>query len=200
MVKKEKVNYEEELIREYANWEYLKEYGGSDPHYDDGVNMNLIRNHIIHYKNEMEAVYGADMCKYPEIYFRELPPEVEGQYIARASEIREKAAERLEVYLADVNFLYLLCNRELLDKKEADSTCINYILGYVSGLASALKNDDLITMRRHTFKPESYQESFASCAEKVKQILLKKRVKQPETIENGQMTLFQIGLDVGQRR
>jgi len=55
-------------------------------------------------------------------------------------------------------------------------------------------------MRRHAFRPEGYQESFASCAEKVKQILLKKRTVQPETIENGQMTLFQIGLDVGQCR
>ena len=70
----------------------------------------------------------------------------------------------------------------------------------MSGLAGALKSDDLITMRRHAFRPEGYQESFANCAEKVKQILLKKRTEQPETIENGQMTLFQIGLDIGQCR
>lgn len=198
--KKVETNYEAELIREYEHWEYLKEHGGSDPHYDDSVNMNLTRNHIIYYKHEMEDLYGEDMSKYPEVYFRELPPEVEGFYIARADVIRDKAAESLEIYLADANFQYLLCNRELLNKKEADNTCINYVLGYVSGLAGALKSDDLITMRRHAFRPESYQESFASCAEKVKQLLLKKRTEQPETIENGQMTLFQIGLDVGQCR
>lgn len=200
MKKKEKVNYEAELIREYEHWEYLKEFGGNDPHYDDGVNMNLIRNHIIHRKKELEKLYGKDMGKYPDVYFRKLPPNVEGQYVARADEIRDKAAESLEIYLADTNFQYLLCNRELLNKKEADNTCINYVLGYVSGLASALKSDDLITMRRHAFRPEGYQESFANCAEKVKQILLKKRTEQPETIGNGQMTLFQIGLDVGQCR
>jgi len=201
MAKKEvETNYEAELIREYEHWEYLKEHGGSDPNFDDGVNMNLTRNHIIYYKHEMEDLYGEDRSKYPEVYFRELPPEVEGFYIARADVIRDKAAESLEIYLADVNFQYLLCNRELLNKKEADSTCINYVLGYVSGLADALKSDDLITMRRHAFRPESYQESFASCAEKVKQLLLKKWTEQPETIENGQMTLFQIGLDVGQCR
>lgn len=102
--------------------------------------------------------------------------------------------------MVDANFQYLLCNREFLNKKEADNTCINYVLGYISGLAGALKKDDLITICRHAFRPESYQESFASCAEKVKQILLKKRAEQPKTIENGQMTLFQIGLDVGQCR
>lgn len=40
----------------------------------------------------------------------------------------------------------------------------------------------------------------AGCAEKVKQILVKKRAEQPETMKNGQMTLFQMGLDVGQCR
>ena len=35
--KKAEINYEAELIREYEHWEYLKEYGGSDPHYDDSV-------------------------------------------------------------------------------------------------------------------------------------------------------------------
>lgn len=200
MAKKEETNYEAELIREYEHWEYLREYGGSDPNFDDGVNMNLTRNHIIYYKNEMENLYGEDMGKYPEVYFRELPPKVEGFYIARADEIRDKAAESLEIYLADANFQYLLCNRELLNKKEAENTCINYVLGYVSGLAGALKSDDLITMRRHAFRPESYQEAFAGCAEKVKQILVKKRAEQPETMKNGQMTLFQMGLDVGQCR
>ena len=200
MAKKENVDYETELIREYEHWEYLKEFGGNDPHYDDGVNMNLTRNHIIHRKNEMEKLYGKDMEKYPDIYSRELPPKVERQYVAQADEIRDKAVKSLEIYLADANFQYLLSNRELLDKKEIDNTCINNVLGYVSGLASALKSDDLITMRRHAFRPEGYQESFANCAEKVKQILIKKRTEQPETIENRQMTLFQIGLDVGQCR
>ena len=200
MAKKEKIDYEAQLIREYEHWEYLKEHGGSDPHYDDGVNMNLTRNHIIYYKKEMEALYGKDMSKYPDIYFRELPLEVEGQYFARTGEIRDKAAESLEICLSDANFQFLLCNKEVLDKKEVERTSIENVLGYVSGLASALKSDDLLTMRRHAFRPEGYQESFASCAEKVKQILLKKRMEQPETIENGQMTLFQIGLDVGQCR
>lgn len=200
MAKKENVDYEAELIREYEHWEYLKEFGGSDPNYDDGVNMNLTRNHIIHWKHEVEALYGEDMGKYPDIYFRELPPVVEGQYLARAGEIRDKAAESLEIYLADANFRFLLYHKDLLNKKEAERISIENVLGYVSGLADALKSDDLITMRRHAFKPESYQESFAGCAEKVKQILCKKRTEQPEPLGEGQMTLFQMGLETGQCR
>ena len=44
MTKKETPDYEAELIREYEHWEYMKEYGGSDPFYDDAGNMNLTRN------------------------------------------------------------------------------------------------------------------------------------------------------------
>lgn len=200
MAKKEKTDYEAELIKEYERWEYLREYGGSDPFYDDAVNMNLTRNHIISAKGKLEELYGGDKNLYPDIYFRELPPVTEDGYMARAGEIRDRAAEALERYLSDANFQYLLYNRDLLDKKEAAKISIDNVLGYASSLAAALKEDDLVVMRRHARGPERYLEAFAGYAEKVKQILLKKRIEQPETIENGQMTLFQIGLDIGQCR
>ena len=40
--KKEEVNYEAKLISLYGHWDYLREFGGSDPFYDDAVNMNLV--------------------------------------------------------------------------------------------------------------------------------------------------------------
>ena len=86
MTKKETPDYEAELIREYEHWEYMKEYGGSDPFYDDAGNMNLTRNHIIHAKKQLEELYGGDMSKYPEIYFRELPPVTENGYMAQAAQ------------------------------------------------------------------------------------------------------------------
>lgn len=199
MVKKEKENLEQELKDRFARWDYLCEYGGSDPFWDDAANMNLVRNHIIYYKSAMEAEYGEDLGKYPEIYFRETPPETKHGYMARAAEIRDKAAEILDIYLADANFQYLLCNRQLLSEKEEQKINIGNVLGYVSGLADALKKDDLVAMRRHTVRPESYQESFASCAEKVKQILSEEREPADE-IRGGQITLFQMGLEAGQCR
>ena len=44
MAKKEKVDYEAQLIREYEHWEYLKEHGGSDPNYDDGKYSRRVTN------------------------------------------------------------------------------------------------------------------------------------------------------------
>lgn len=198
--KKNETDYEAELIREYEHWEYLKEYGGSDPFYDDATNMNLTRNHIIYAKRQLQEKYGLDLNKYPDIYFRELPPEVENGYIARAGEIRDKAAEVLDLYLSDANFRYLLCNRDMLSKKEAEKISIDNVLEYASGLARALKEDDLITMRRHTKSPDGYREAFASCAEKVKQIVSEKKMEPSAQTQGCQMTLFQMGLETGRCR
>lgn len=200
MGKKKEPDYEAELIREYEHWEYLKEYGGSDPFWDDSVNMNLTRTHIIYWKNKIEEKYGGNRNEYPEIYFRDLPPEVQPGYMAGAAEIRDKAAEVLETYLSDANFQYLLCNRELLEKKEAEKICIDAVLGYAYGLARALKEDDLITMRRHVKSPGGYREAFVQCAEKVKRIVEQRKLEQSEPVQGGQMTLFQMGLEVGQCR
>lgn len=200
MAKKEKKDYEAELIREYEHWEYLKEFGGSDPFYDDATNMNLTRNHIIYAKRQLEELYGGDMSKYPDIYFRELPLITRDGYMARADEIRDRSVEVLDLYLSDVNFQYLLSNKDLLSKKEAEKSSIDNVIGYVYVLATALKQDDLITMRRYEKRAETYMESFASCAEKVKKIISEKRLETSEQTKERQMTLFQIGLEVGQCR
>lgn len=200
MAKKEKPDYEAELIQKYERWEHLREFGGSDPFYNDAGSMNLTRNHIIHAKKQLEELYGGDMGRYPDIYFRDLPPVTENGYMARADEIRDRAAEVLDLYLSDVNFQYMLCNRDLLSKKEAEKISIDNVLGYVSGLAAALKEDDLLTMRRHEKRPESYQESFARCAENVKRIISEREAEPSEQAKGCQMTLFQLGLEIGQCR
>lgn len=200
--KKEKEpDLEEALIKAYQNWENTRETGCRDPFYDDSVNLNLLRNHILYYKNQMEEKYGDDLKQYPEIYFKELPPKMDSGFMVKAAEIRDKAAESLEIYLSDANFRFLLYNKELLNKKEAERISIENVLGYTSGLAAALKEDDLITMRRHAYCPENYQESFARCAEQLKKILEEKRIEIPtEKVKDGQMTLFQMGFMTGQCR
>lgn len=198
MSKQRECDLETELIGEYEHWEYLKEHGGSDPFYDDATNMNLTLNHIIYLKKQIEEKYGEDRQNYPKIYFQELPPKVRKGYMAKAAEIRDEAVEVLDRYLADANFQYLLCNKKLLTEKEAKKISIKNVVNYAYNLANALKKDDLIAMRRHTCNPENYLESFAVCAEKTKKILDKKGVIPFE--ENCQLTLFQMGMEIGQCR
>ena len=42
-------NYEQEIEKALAHWQHMAKYGCSDPFWPDGVNMNLVRNHIIWY-------------------------------------------------------------------------------------------------------------------------------------------------------
>lgn len=198
--KKEKENLAEELAKSFERWEYLKEHGGSDPFYADGGSMNLVRNHIMYYKNAMVEQYGTDYEKYPEIFYRELPPEVKDNYMARAGEIKDGAAQALEYYISDPNFRYLLANKDMLTEKEAKQISLHNVLGYASGLAAAIRDGDLITMRRHAGRPEGYLESFAQCATRMMKII-NDRKKEPEQVQgNGQLSLFQFGMEAGQSR
>lgn len=58
--KNETENLTEELAKSFERWEHLREHGGSDPFYADGGSMNLVRNHIMYYKQKMVEQYGSD--------------------------------------------------------------------------------------------------------------------------------------------
>lgn len=94
-----------------------------------------------------------------------------------------------------MNFQYLFLNKDRLSKKEAEKISLYNVLGYASGLAHALKKDDLVTMRRHAGRPEGYQEAFANCAKKMKEILYKKQEEQRQEGKDGQLSLFQLDID-----
>ena len=44
----------QELNTGFERWDILYNYGGNDPMWSDGVNLNLVRNHIIAYKKELK--------------------------------------------------------------------------------------------------------------------------------------------------
>ena len=46
-------DYAAELEKEYARWDEVFTRGGSDPFWTDGVNLELTRNHILHYKEQL---------------------------------------------------------------------------------------------------------------------------------------------------
>lgn len=156
------------LEKAYAHWQRLYENGGSDPTWPDGVNLDLVRNHIIYFKGQIEEtcpLYMAD-----ELYLRELPPEVDQNYMANPDKIREQARRSLQAYQADPNYQYLLRHRDSLTPKQSKELCVGAVLGYVSWLKESIAGDDPVEMRRHR-EPERYLESFQNCADKVRQAL-----------------------------
>lgn len=56
-----------ELRGSYECWNHILQNGAGDPFWEDGANMNLVRNHIIYYKRQCEAELLPE--EYPEEYF-----------------------------------------------------------------------------------------------------------------------------------
>lgn len=123
---------------------------------------------------------------YPAVYFREVPPEMEQDYLANVYAIREGAKEMLAAYLENKDLQYLVSVRDVLSGNERKRVCIDAVIGYAVGLAHAIRDEDIITMRRHAKSNGHYQESFRECAGKVRAL------KDKEWKEGEQLTLFSV--------
>lgn len=166
--KKEQADPKVELMKSVGRWRDLYENGGTDPFYEDGSSLNLVRNHIIYYIGECEkAGIKVDV---------KIPDEVDSKYMARAEEIRKAAPQVLAQYKADANYQWLVKIRSGLSPKIAKDSSIDNVIGYATGLEIAIKADDLVGMRRHTHgfydnKPSHYLDSFASCRRSIETML-----------------------------
>ena len=74
-----------ELVREFNWWKSTNELGCNDPFWPDGTNMNLIRNHVLHFKGEIRKLCEETGLNLPEEYYIPTPPEVQNNYMAPGS-------------------------------------------------------------------------------------------------------------------
>ena len=154
-----------ELTSSYARWEYLFEYGGQDPFWPDGVNLDLVRNHILSYKDSIRELVEAESeelslfgLSYPDIYYRETPMEVPGDYMARPDAIRQRAKEQLALYESDPNFQFCIENHDkVFPKGETKATKeAGLSIWKTCGLTkyrNCFEADDLVSMRRDFWEP-----------------------------------------------
>jgi len=164
MPRKHQTDYAAALEKDFERWDYLYEHGGRDPGYADGVGLNLVRRHIMIGRRNLEE--NLTLFGFPEIYYRELPPEVDNNFMARPGEIRAAARASLETYLADPDYQYILAHRDEIPEKMQNKMYIGAVLGYVSGLEHAIAEDDLVAMRRHE-RPDGYLDSFVYCVQRM---------------------------------
>ena len=66
-----------------------------------------------------------------ELYQRDLPPEVDQNYMANPDRIRVQARQSLQAYLAAPNYQYLLRHRDSLSPKQSKELCVGAVRGYV---------------------------------------------------------------------
>ncbi len=103
MAKKKKTVAEElkELVEDcaerYSRWTKLRTNGGSDPYWSDGINLNLLRNHIKYAKHQIKEHCAKHGLVIPAIYYRPMPPEmpndfyvVTGKHYQRRMELKRR--------------------------------------------------------------------------------------------------------------
>ncbi len=178
--KNHETDYATALENEYARWDELFTKGGSDPFWTDGVNLELTRNHILYYKAQL-AKQENSLFGLPEVYYRETPPEVDPNYMARPDEIRENARKAMEIIDADENLKFVREQFPSLSEQQKKQYCLPAIINYAENLRRAIAADDLIIMRRYE-NPEHYLESFESAAIRIRDPQSTRRVNDNLTV------------------
>lgn len=157
-----------ELERDYARWDDLLENGGSDPTWADGINMNLVQGRIVANRRILTELCGDGMR--PAILEREEPREMPNDYMAKPDAIRQAARHSLEVYRSNPTYLWCAEQAARIPAGMLKGSVIPTILGYVSGLETFIREDDLVAMRRHR-NPDRYLDSFDTCRREIEKLL-----------------------------
>lgn len=89
-------SYCEKLQERRERWDELVEHGCSDPCWSDGMNMHLVRNHILYYKTNIRELCLACGLELPECYFYPAPPEVDRNYMAIENSTDEFHIKRIQ--------------------------------------------------------------------------------------------------------
>ena len=163
---KHETDYAAELENDYARWDKVFTEGGSDPFWSDGANLSLIRSQILYCKEQL-AKQENSLFGLPEVYYRETPPEVDPNYMARPDEIRENARKAMEIIDADENLKFVREQFPSLSEQQRKRWCLSAIINYAENLRQAIAADDLLTMRLYEHL-DRYLESFESAANKIR--------------------------------
>lgn len=153
------------IEQKYMDWEHLYQNGCSDSFWPDGVNLDLLRNHIISYKRQMAGTLLEFI--HADLFNRELPPEVDRNYMAKPDEIRNRAVNTLELYKRDRHYQCLCGLAGTIPPDVRRTVSYDTAMGYARRLEAAIRDDDLLTMRLHS-DPENNLRSFEWCVEKIR--------------------------------
>lgn len=78
----------EEVRERITHWKDICKNGCNDPGWADGCNMNLVRNHIIFYKQQIIKLCDENNLPYPEEICLQTPPQVNDNYMANLKQKR----------------------------------------------------------------------------------------------------------------
>lgn len=146
----------------YKQWADIYENGCMDPSWPDGVNLNLVHNHIRYYKEIIGKCSDELGLDYPEIYFREVPPKVDTDYIAQPERIISDANETYKVLSEHPSYKKVLSLKSQFSPKQLEKIYFPAVVGYVRNLKDFIARNDLVSMRRYR-NYKRYIDSFEKC-------------------------------------
>lgn len=153
----------------HRHWHELYANGTSDPFWADGVNLNLVHNHIRYYNKIIKECCDELGQDYPEVYCREIPPKVDRSYIAQKDRIVKDAKTALDKLTSHPSYPELLRLKATLSPQQLEKIFYPAVVGYVTGLRHSIEKNDYITMRRYR-RYKHYIESFESCLQRAKEL------------------------------
>ena len=128
-----------DALKELERWNTIRKNGSNDPLWPDGVNLNLVRNHIIYANRHLKELSSAPVqlsmfggCEKllddGSANLVPLPPEVPNDFMARKSEILQGAKKTLSI----------------LDSSKSQNQS-----GRSAELRQAIELGDYVTMKRY---------------------------------------------------
>lgn len=129
-------HHTESYIESWNQWQNLHKHGGSDPFWSDGVNMNLVRNHML-YAIRKGAEPLEDMP---------LPDEIDRHYMADAKGIVARAETALAKLRSDPYYQQVELTDHLMIDSEATED-LDRVKALVRRIDLGLKESDLVTLR-----------------------------------------------------
>lgn len=128
-----------DALKELERWNVIRKNGSNDPFWPDGVNLNLVRNHIIYANRHLKELSSAPVqlsmfsdCERllndGSVDLVPLPPEVPNDFMARKGEILQGAKKALSI----------LGNSKSLNQS-----------GRSTDLRQAIETGDYVTMKRY---------------------------------------------------
>lgn len=167
-MEREKLKFTEMLEEGFQRYDEALENGCNDPLWADGVDLNLIENHIIIAKRNIEEVFSIE--DYPDIHYRVTPRKIDSGYMVKPDKIQERAKGVLDTFN---NYFYLEELKDAscyLDKNQLLETGVRSVLCLVQYLDETIKEDDLIGMRRLSKDPDYKMKEFEKTCENLREI------------------------------
>ena len=83
-------NLAKQIMRDIDHWMSVFQYGCNDPFWSDGVNLGLIKGHIIANRCRIHAACEMYGMPIPAAYYMPVPPDMDKNYMASGIPSKEK--------------------------------------------------------------------------------------------------------------